>query len=123
MVSMACDAGGRAQVSADCQRFMVNALFILRELVGRDLVFLHARFVGMAASARSGDVHRIHRGPRVAWRPDIVHRMAIHANCDFAIAAGQPFTMDAGVVLAELVRAKTWIVLTHHGRIGMAASA
>src|SRR5436309_2687500 len=104
MIAMAGDAGWRAQVSTDCQRFMVNTLFIFSELVRRDFVFLHTLRVRVATRARSWNVHRIHRGARVAWRPDIVHRMAIHADGDFAIAAGQPLAVNTGVILAELVR-------------------
>ena len=123
MVSVARNARGRAQVSTDRQRFMVDAFLVFRELVGRDLVFFHALRVRVATRAGSRNVEGIHGGPRIVWWPDIVHGMAIHADRDFSIAGGQPFPVNTGVILAELVRTKAWVVFAHDRGIGMAASA
>src|SRR6476659_11506659 len=85
MVAVAGNAGGSAQISAHGQRFMVNALVVFRELVGGDLVFLHPRLVGVATSASSWNVDRIHRGALVAGWPNIVHGMAVHTDGDLGV--------------------------------------
>ena len=123
MVSVARNAGWGTKVSTHRQRFMVDAFLVFRELVGRDLVLLHALRVRVATRAGSRNVERIYGGPRIVWRPDIVHGMAIHADRDFRVAGGQPFPVNTGVILAELVGAKAWVVFAHDRGIGMAASA
>src|SRR5437899_1994893 len=51
MIAVARSAGRSAQVSTDNERVIVDALVILGELIGRNLVSTHVAGVGMAASA------------------------------------------------------------------------
>src|SRR5690348_17157581 len=100
VVAVTGDTSGSAQVAAQCQGVMVNALVVFRELVGRDLVFLHPRLVRVTTSACTWDVDRVNGGPLVAGRTDIVHGMAIYTDGDFGVTTCQPFPVNTGVVLA-----------------------
>ena len=52
-----------------------------------------------------------------------MYSVAVGANRDFRVAFGKQLSMDAGLILAELVCSQRGIVLTHEGGIGMAAPA
>ena len=62
VIAVARSAGRSAQVSTDNERVIVDALVILGELIGRNLVSTHVAGVGMAASARVCDVYRVNSG-------------------------------------------------------------
>src|SRR5690242_4046938 len=102
---------------------MVNALVIVRKLGGGNFIFLHALLISVAAGAGSGDVDRIQRGARIAGRADIVDAVAVNADGSLGVAGGQPFPVNAGVMLAELVSPQAGIVFAHGSRVRMAASA
>src|SRR4029077_20449566 len=119
MVSMAGGAVGSGQVSPDCQRIVGNALVIVRELGGGKFIFLHALLIGVAAGAGGGDVDRIHRGTRIAGRTDIVDAVGVNADGNLGVTGGQAFSVNAGVILAELVSPQAGIVFAHESRVRM----
>jgi hypothetical protein len=49
--------------------------------------------------------------------------MAINANRDFRVAFGEKLSVDAGLVLAQLIGSQGRVVLAHESRIGVAATA
>lgn len=77
----------------------------------------------MTASTGLRDVKRVNVRTRVTGRTYAVHAMAIDANRDFSITLGQKFSVNTGLVLAELIRPQGRVVLAHERAIRMAACA
>lgn len=123
MVPMTSRTGRSTQVSAHDERLMMNAAVVFDELVRRDAIPGHVRHVGVAARARIRDVDGVYRGSWIAGRAHVMNAVTIGAHCDLAVASGQPFPVDAGVILRELIRTQAGIELPHISRVGMATTA
>ena len=52
-----------------------------------------------------------------------MNAVAIDAHGYLGVAFGEKLSVDARLVLVQLVRAQRWIVLTHESRVGMATAA
>src|SRR5215813_910425 len=109
MVAVTGGAGGRAEVPALNQCAMMNALAVAGKLVRRNLVAAHVIRVRVASRAGIRNVRRINFGLWIRRRTQVVHAMAVHAYCHFGVTGSQPRPVDAGFVLAELVRAQSGI--------------
>src|SRR5690349_12680124 len=123
VVAVAGGAGGRAEIAANDQRFVVNAGLILGKLIGGNPIRFHVVRIGVAARAGLGDVQRIHGGLNIADGAEVVDAVAIDADGDFGVALRQKLAVHAGDVLAELIGAQRWVVFAHERGVGMAASA
>ena len=123
MISVASGAGRRAEVATYGQRVVVHAGAVLRELVRRDSIALHVGSVPVTASARCGNVERVYLRARVAGRAQSVHAMAINANRHFRVTFSEKLSVDARLVLTQLIGSQGRIVLAHEIPIGVAAAA
>jgi hypothetical protein len=61
VIAMAVVAGRRRQIALRRHQFPVNALLILFDLIGRNLVPRHVVFIGVTATASFGDTSGMHR--------------------------------------------------------------
>jgi hypothetical protein len=102
---------------------MMHAFAVFAELVSWNFVNLHVLGIRVAMSTCRSDVHGINFRPRIAGYVDVVHAVAVNANSNLGVSGGEFLSMHAGFVLAELVRAKSGIELTHVGGIGVAMAA
>lgn len=123
MVPVASAAGGSAEVSSHRQSIVVDAVVVLRQLVGRNLVAAHVGIIGVAMPASVGNVDRIDGRPRITGRAHIVNAVAVGAHGDFAVSRCQALPVNAGFVLAQLIGAQSGIESPHEGGIGMTAPA
>src|SRR5574337_496877 len=123
VAAVAATACRRGDVGPLGQHLVMNALFVLLELIGGDLVRFHVLSVTVTSAAGLSDVSRIGPGHLVLDGADSMHVMATDTDGDLLISLVKPFAMHAGVVFLDLVGPNGWIELSHIAWIAVALPA
>ena len=102
----------------------MNALLVLRELVGGNLVGRHVFRVSVTGAARIGDMQWINRGTRIAWRSYRMRYVTTSAGRNLRVfELFEPPAVNRSVIFRNLVDPKRGIVLSHETRIGVTPPA
>jgi hypothetical protein len=102
---------------------MVNAGAVFFELIGGDFIRLHVRSVRVATSTSLCDVEEVNFRTCVTHRPQIMHAVAIRADRHFCITFFEQLSVNARLVLAELIGSQRWVVLPHVGPVSVTLPA
>lgn len=123
MITMAVVTRRCREVVLLVKGFGVNAVLVLRKLIGRDIVPLHMLAAGVTLCARFRDIQRKYGGLRIPRCPYTVNAVAADACRHLRIAAPQTRAVNARRVFLYLVDSKRGVELLHQRRVAMTLSA
>jgi len=113
VTTMAATACRRGEVPSLGQHLIMDALLVLLELIGGNLVLFHVFSVTVASTAGLSDLCGIGPSHLVLDGADSMYVMTTDTDGDLLIPFTEPFAVGTGIVFLHLVCPNRWIKLPH----------
>jgi len=119
MAAVACRARWSRQIPSRNHRIVMNALRVVRELGGSQMIGLHQSHIGVTPAAGCRNIERVNGRERIGTGKDVMYAVTIGTNRNLGIAGRKLYSVAARVVLRELVGTQRGIEVLDVIRVGM----